>query len=387
MSSAISLLGYLFNQISIGDIDEVEKVLHQLPLNSLSSEDYLSLASRCMFTAVSYNELSILRLIYEVFSESNYDDKIPFRIQLCMSRLISDDVIYALSIAVDDLFTTGNLLNDFLLYEASDEATVGCFRVIKLLGSLSFDEYRELLDRGRAQENETIITVANSELTKISPNAPIPGWVNNQYDEIPNEDDLPLPEQPELPSMNEVDAVNIESAISLLTSSSDIIGEDKEKMAETLRMTIPQMTKEEKYNLLLPLFARERAIEMQQNKELFRLLGPVNAQPTMPFMDSDFICERYGGCRMFLCGCIDRFTEDNQQENEDWFTGYCLTCNKQISNVCHCIRRPVTLGGWTGVYCSIPCLKDDLEEPNLLLAPLIAVVENQLKMYGIQDRV
>jgi hypothetical protein len=77
-----------------------------------------------------------------------------------------------------------------------------------------------------------------------------------------------------------------------------------------------------------------------------------------------------GGCRMLTCCC--RHHDDDVETDEgvrnhhnsdrandiaqSWFTGFCDTCSVKIGHYSHCVRFPVTDGGWIGTYCSLKCI-------------------------------
>ena len=127
-------------------------------------------------------------------------------------------------------------------------------------------------------------------------------------------------------------------------------------------------------------------MKQQEDEQLFRLLGPVNSDNDFNIFDENNLCHRYGGCRMFLCGCHNRMGAEGEMKEEDWFKGACDYCNKRIRNVAHCIRRPLPMGSWTGVYCCSDHVIKDMTEPDPTLVPMLTVVEDQLLKYGVQDR-
>lgn len=90
--------------------------------------------------------------------------------------------------------------------------------------------------------------------------------------------------------------------------------------------------------------------------------------------------------------------DENEEPPADWFVGYCQRCATRINNRYYAVRIPVVSGGWTGCFCSIPCMRqfylerDDLEdsiESNSLIALDRAVdeLERELMQIGIQDRI
>lgn len=91
-------------------------------------------------------------------------------------------------------------------------------------------------------------------------------------------------------------------------------------------------------------------------RELDRMLGPVHTS-TRNTHDELHVCRRYGGCRMLLCNCVEGNTEESDYiEDVDWFTGQCDECGQLIKNRRHALRLARQAGGWSGCYCSFPCL-------------------------------
>jgi hypothetical protein len=119
------------------------------------------------------------------------------------------------------------------------------------------------------------------------------------------------------------------------------------------------------------------------DSELFELLGPVNTMYSYIEMN-DYQCVKYGGCRMYVCSHfeeidtngykIDLF-DDNDIELE-WFRGKCDECDTKISSKKHSIRQPLLYGGWKGCYCSVICLKKQIDHKTS---------ENQLMLTILND--
>lgn len=91
-------------------------------------------------------------------------------------------------------------------------------------------------------------------------------------------------------------------------------------------------------------------LKFQKSSFLKKMYGPVNALVKSELRDSS-ICSTFGGCRMLLCPCHD---------GEDWFTGYCENCLMKIHREEFALRNPVVGGGWSGTFCSLSCMEENV---------------------------
>lgn len=117
-----------------------------------------------------------------------------------------------------------------------------------------------------------------------------------------------------------------------------------------------------------------------------RVFGPLNRSHERNCV-SNFFLE--GPCRMLECLCkedIDTTSEVIDMKANSWFIGKCQVCLKKIRDPSHAVRYPVKGGSWSGCYCSLECMKEDLnyidENTNIRLDNLMYT----LKEDGIMDR-
>ena len=97
--------------------------------------------------------------------------------------------------------------------------------------------------------------------------------------------------------------------------------------------------------------------------------GPLNAIP-------DHVCNsRTDGCRMLLCVC-------HEEKGDEWFTGECEICERDIRSPKHAIRFPMDEGGWYGCFCSPEHLKIGRSEFEL---QRITEYVDQINKIGIID--
>lgn len=142
-------------------------------------------------------------------------------------------------------------------------------------------------------------------------------------------------------------------------------------------------------------FAPEQIID---DNEIFRRFGPVNSIYSLT-EDYDFNhqCNRYGGCRMFLC---TEFEDKNEEGFEldvmsayptlaaDWYSGKCDNCTFNIVDRKSAVRQPLLNGGWKGCFCSVKCIRecsknDDFLSNNINYSLMIDRIEKYLNTIGI----
>ena len=128
--------------------------------------------------------------------------------------------------------------------------------------------------------------------------------------------------------------------------------------------------------------------DLQNDDELFRLLGPVS-----PITDAGVDDMKYGGERMFIS---QRYVYDDGTDSTDvnietpWFTGSCEYCNLRIRRKYHAVRQPVDTGGWIGCFCSWKCVRDKVEKVDFtdhFTLELCDLHEEKMEEIGIYDRI
>lgn len=255
-------------------------------------------------------------------------------------------------------------------------------------------------------------------LEKVAEFAPVPKYIQNF--EI---DASQLPKLVE-PTDEELDAVPIltlaeflivsESEGGALAGANILLSDDVSQDLQFLITKLELLDPEERRKLARIYKLNPNEIgALQNNPDLFRVYGPVNA-----YLDEDFsnlltdemepdINVITGGARMFSDMRIE-FDPDSEEPPETWFTGVCGACSKRIAAYHYAVRLPHRVGGWIGCYCSWECVRDFAQalatdentvedDPKLELDPdqynfyklrlaLISEYEQQMNEFGIQDR-
>lgn len=255
--------------------------------------------------------------------------------------------------------------------------------LVKLTDNVEEEEY----------ENQLLRAFFQSKAAETGQCAERPVWIR---------DDLNEPEIQEIPT----DLPTVKEAIDLLladlhkqkirtTSNTD--GDDHDihhelELKETLISQYAISSIVEKIHML----SQVKEIPMFNDIPLFQEFGPVNTIYTLSpaLIDPQHECCKYGGCRMLLCtefeqmytdgDEIDLMAADDQVYIQDWFRGSCDKCIKKIQRRHYAIRRPLRHGGWCGCYCSIDCMKEDIDDPNV--AVMVGRIQEQLTVMGIRER-
>jgi hypothetical protein len=178
-----------------------------------------------------------------------------------------------------------------------------------------------------------------------------------------------------------------------------------EKITSDLeKLSFPQLS-----SYLAPFrYDPNQVVEVQRNKDLFRLYGPVNPHPNDDYSeltqtnddgeDEPNFDKIYGGPRMFI-SLEYEYDQDADLPTDDWFTGYCLQCLKRIRKRHYAVRRPYIGGGWVGCYGSWMCVKtavltnSEVDEEDLDNKEIVALqvalcdeFEAAMNQIGIQER-
>lgn len=180
------------------------------------------------------------------------------------------------------------------------------------------------------------------------------------------------------------------------TISSTTVDEHDIQLEQSIKDTLVSQyaisTIVEKIHMLSPV----KEIPTFNDIPLFQEFGPVNTIYTLSptLMDPNHECCKYGGCRMLLCSEfeqmytdgdeIDIMTADDNIYIQDWFRGSCDICLKKIQRRHYAIRKPLCHGGWCGCYCSLDCMKQDIDDPNV--AVMVGRIQEQLAVIGIRER-
>lgn len=408
------LLDALNDSIIEEDNDLLTSALDEVPYGTLNEDQFYTLLINLLHTAAAYQRAMQAQIILKAFEDKDplrvLNDKfiLPLLTSIFLKRQASDALLSFLAKSI----TTMSLFDHLLAlteYTQTPAIQDGCYRLIRAYDDETYNNYLRLLDEAKRYDNimmedflldrlqalspyarvpKHIINVENPEYKKISPDGHL------LYDaDLQNEDGSAKNVRTEpssslnLPSTTE--AIRL-LTIGLRTAGIDIKKQEESRQILTRRYAIA--TLEEKYNMLEPILKIEYRKGLETDVEIFRIMGPCNAILDVD-LDINHICTKYGGCRMFTCVDFEYWdNEDPDAElgDPEWFTGVCDWCTAKIRNRYYALRRPLLKGGWQGCYCSIGCLKDEIEQTyssqDIMAKLLVEILEAQLTKYGIYDR-
>ena len=288
-------------------------------------------------------------------------------------------------------------LTNLLNYDPSETTLRAAQRVINIFGTSSITQssLKELLDKAQDQENGKFIPLLLEIKSKISDFLPKPNWVSSSSKE--NKTETELLDQADKIAVNmltkKVQILPIDDAVEFLTAGLNRQGistEEMEEATDSIRQLYAGLTNAQRINLLSDGEKTKDIYYLHDDTQLFRILGPTNMLIGVNLAE-DHECCRYGGCRMMLCRCFERYDEDidedvvDESDEVDWFTGICLECGNNIRHRWYACRRPMISGGWSGCYCSWKCVSE--ASTDMLQLNLIKINEANMNSIGIEDRI
>ena len=370
------------------DIETLEETLGVMPLERITSDEADSLLIRLLTIASEYDRKEAVPIILKAW-ENVYPpvENVTFFPTLFLNVGMSINLLQFITTALPE-FGYLDVMDELIDYTEGPMMEIACATVISVYGEQPKINYEILRDSASERGNDVIYNFMVQKLEEVADFAPIPEWVKNFTDgPVPKSSEVIPPEmiQPsfELPSL--------EDMVTLLTNGLEGLGvsfEDIENTQEVLRARLSVATTTEKVALMSPIMQIESLNNLQNNVELFRILGPAN-----PFVDADLSQMRYGGSRMFIATEFDYDEETGYVV--DWFgNGVCKQCHLRMRVRWHALRLPRPTGGWLERYCSFECLRDALSDievaqsrPDLATRTMIDSLEEQFESIGIQDRV
>jgi hypothetical protein len=397
MSTVNYLLQKLVEAFESKDNEEVEEKIKLLPLKSINQKTFDKIFEQFSVACFKGNNTQGAVFLLHTWNSFYNNKNQSYATHLFFNRELDDDLLQFVlkaSNETDAFFHLSELLED----DPSDDLLVAAERIVTLFGTgkLGEDDIKGLLTQAQDRQNFKLENYFGTLLTRIAAPAEKPEWVYDVHNLkiLPSEQDLLL--------IAPVVDVNLtkdnytlsdEEAVHLATdglAAQGIYIEDMERSEEELAALLRIMTVEEKAAFFEPVYKNIATYRQGEDKELLTYFGPSNVQVDA-ILTTDHECCKYGGCRMLLCRCFERYDFDDDEDvvdedpNLEWFAGYCLQCRLTILHKWYALRLPIPTGGWKGTYCSFKCLRE--ASPNILTTKLIDRIEVSIKKSGIQDRV
>lgn len=392
MDDAQITLVLIGRSIQQGDTQRLGVLLKRLPLTKISSDEADTLIVQLLSLTYKSTQGESAKLILTTWDAVHADDEnwtLPAMTRLFLIVNFSDDMLTWIIGLFEDV-TFMEIAQELIQYDADDTTRVALGRAVDLYNIPERDDahilFTQLHKEAVATESIPAIELLASYMEDTAPFAEIPEWVHNYLPELPEEDELVVPQQPK-PTFQLPD---IETMVTQLTEGLEDYGlaaSDIEEQKRVIQGQLATTTNEEKRILLEPILEAKNRENLADDVPIYRILGPANAMADINLADEGECC-RYGGCRMFTCVHFegDPDIPDEDQEDIDWFTGVCEECHLKIRVRVHAVRMPLIHGGWKGCYCSWKCVRQSLTQPDIAINAIIDRLERQLIRIGIQDR-
>jgi hypothetical protein len=285
--------------------------------------------------------------------------------------------------------------------DGGEDAIYGLNRLFTVFGRPDGTTFTFLYNQALSSNNSDALEFISSFQNFYREAAPVPEYIINPAGEegLWFEDELlkicDEIAMEKITEFTEEELNNIDGLVDFLTESLHDIETDIgliDFSKEQLKKLLDQKSIDERKKLIEPFYNQKRSDDLNNNKELFSIVGPSNALQGIKYGDNDHVCFKYGGCRMYFCNCFEQDDDNDDYKNiypniPTWFKGRCDTCGKEISKRIHSVRKPLSSGGWMGTFCSMTCLrKSEINSLDELNKILIQRLENDLNNYQIWDR-
>ena len=316
-------------------------------------------------------------------------------------------------IAISDVGYHGLVMQVITLYQYDLSAAVYLLNLETVFGTQPDESF--VRDTLRVVENSDMegpginatIHLFQGKLRKISEYAPIPEYIRN-FDI--NIDQLPKLQESEISEevTPEIIAQYIQERLENMGQYLDV---PEGKTSQEVLIEMVNNLDPSQYDELIGKMTidPEDVGRIKENKNIFRVYGPVNSYPDTDF--SELMTEEgeydvnliFGGARMFT-DLSQEVDPETSVSLDEWFTGSCMQCFRRIRSYHYAVREPGLLGGWSGCFCSWECVRGsisdgqsaydfegDINDPSKLNMYAIKLaltiqIENEMLDIGIAER-
>lgn len=384
--------------ISNNDKIRLQKNLEIIPIDKLSADNSSKLLDLLLDQCRNTNGKDLIHIIFKQWIGRVYPkiEEMQFYTSLFFDYNISLNNLKFLSgVFLDESFFS--IAQDMSKYDMGDNTLLACIRLDHTYPDQSNYTYKTLVEYCFQLNNTTMKDYFMNNVKETSDYADIPSWITNTFISIPTTGeikDIILKKKQEQININakiKIDSDIIRNLINLIMdhikdNTYFSIDTDLNDLKDKLSYNFDQLLINGNEDVIRDKYLELSRYQMQEDLELFRLLGPsnhgINANSNQLVL---------GGPRMLKGGDWD-FDEDDNKVS--WFRGNCDQCGLKIRKKCFALRKPVKEGGWSNCFCSFPCLKKDVTlnectagDPDLITRNLVDAMEEKIKKNGIQDRV
>ncbi len=405
----LELLNAMIDTIINDSTERLKEICDKLPLNLISVESSDRLLAQLLDMTAHWNRVESASILYEAWQQTNFEEERFSLVAYMMGRPLFSDRAILIAMKTKDDFTFSSLFDEIISRDDSPETLAALRRLFKLLGTPPYDALLDLRQK-----------IIELELKEDLPLPRMRGFINSYI-----EDSSPFAQRPKyiisqdpLKTAGALESITMDinitpedlsltEKVNLLTAGLALQGISLDEIEDSkakLRTELEFMSKEDQQVLLSPVLEDLSFNDVTENQELYKIFGPNHPVYGMDLDDSDKAdpCQRFGGCRMFLCVCSETpHDEDELGRNEDiledpdeteWFRtnekgeGVCDFCHQKIEKKCYAVRRPCESGSWISCFCRWKCVHDDTPEDDLVTHSLIDLMEDKMNKIGIYDR-
>jgi hypothetical protein len=390
-------LVYTYTTIINNEMKELKKCLDLYRRANLEESELHSLISLLIDTCQKSGNTDAVKTILDTFTIRGLgEEETELYPTLFMRMEYTNEMLAFMASALSEE-TQEDMMRDLVSGYEMPDLPVGLRRICEVYGNPPYDMISNLYQIAETSGNDYALNFLASKLLEFKEPAKIPPHIILiDKDKIPSHSELmeALDKKNKHLPEPDISSLTVPEILDIVLGGLDFLGRNDEK--EVAQKMFLSLTKKEQKDIVKPLLQRQAQEELADDETLFTVLGPSH-----PFSNDDLsteskdVCSKYGGHRMLVCNCFNRYDSERDvfDADIDWFDDEsCDYCMRHIQGR-HCaLRRPNPEGGWVGSYCCQLCLNSDLEKnvfegkPDAYLIEMVKALDKQLNNIGIIDR-
>ena len=358
----MSNINALFEIVIQNNDDETfKKLLKEFPIQELSRNESNQLLMDLLELSEKYNFIEGLKAVLhywggmEVGFDEFHGEIYPIIPSLFLDESIPFRILYFIMNSLKDVVSLEEITIE-LIERSKDEPLERALRnLFDMMGQPSGRAYRFLSDFAFKSENETAINFFSGLQSYYTDQIQKPKYIM-EGDTLFDESDL-LDLVDDIADELSDTPIDLNECTELILNGlekNDVDILDRETTRKFILKKLENMDEENRRNYMKQFLSNDALLS---DEGLFHIMGPVH-----PRMEDNLICQRYGGCRMLYCNCLEHHLSDPETGNVEqtklpkWFKGECDKCKRKIPKRCYAVRCPMPNGGWLGTFCSWNCV-------------------------------
>lgn len=385
-------MNFIFSAIEKKDYVSYKELIQSIPIQKMDYEQSTNLLYELLKRIEKSNFVDGLKYTLRLWGglECGFDDFEGEIYPILPTLFLSDSIpFYILHYIMDSLrevVTVEEVAIELMEKGSGDKLRNGLKNLFDMLGQPSGEMYRILSEEAINSGNEIAIEFFSGLQSYYTNQVETPKYIIEGDDVFEERDLLELAtEISEEICGTSLNSNEIEDCVEIVMKGFENHGLEVMDINTTRKLLYHKFSKMAQENLVKYIrnFISEQYREsLMEDMSLFNILGPAN-----PRMDcEEWICQKFGGCRMLYCSCLEHHLTDpetGEKSCNEWFKGKCDKCSRKISKKCYAVRKPLSNGGWIGTYCSWNCLylSGDVEDE------LVMRYEKEVNERKIMNRV